>query len=333
MANPIAKFRYKIIFWLLRFLQIQLFITTMSLPVLVWWGLPISLLSPLGNLLFLPFLTVFLMLCSIIFFLEIAALPNGWFIYILEIVTSWWDKALTLGTGTQYLVGFSKPPLLFVLLIPLTSLFIVQNRYTKQLHRSILALTLLLGLSFLYLKLIRPTSTFIETIPYKNELVTLIKSKNQTIVIDPGCIGKKSSAQSWVEYTLAPNIIQKTGKNGIDHLIVLKLGIITFNYIEKLCSLMSIKTVYMPYWEGTLHKNGWRSFFFMRRALEKNGTKLVRIGKKPITVTFPEEKKLLITPLDKRIAYHDSTYPTCIITGQIANQTIYIQNSSTKKSI
>jgi len=108
--------------WFLRFIQVQLFITTISLPILLSWGLPISLLSPLGNLIFFPVLVLFLLLSSLVFFFEIIHIPNEWLIYCLEKVTLAWFSILSIGNGATALIGFSKPPKLFLIALPLLTL-------------------------------------------------------------------------------------------------------------------------------------------------------------------------------------------------------------------
>lgn len=321
----------KIARWLLRFMQVQLFITTISLPILISWGLPVSILSPLGNLLFAPFLVVFLLLSSTIFFLEVITVPNGLFIYILEKVTICWRFFMSFGDSTRYLIGFCKPHGLILLIIPLLACIIVSNKKTKSVYRSITLLTLLLGVSFFYLKLICPPTNITEQIPCNNGIVTLIKTGGNNIVIDPGCIGRRLSAPSWVEYSFAPLLIKKTGKNCIDHLIVLQPGIITFNYLEKLCSIMTIKNLYLPYWDGALNKSGWRSFFFMKRALEQNSTKLIRIRQKLRKINLRNKKIFTITPLDQTIAYHDATYNAMQVDYQTDDRIISVQSSKYKR--
>ena len=106
----------KIFSWLMNFIYIQLLVTLISLPILVWWGIPISLLSPIGNLIFTPLLTIFLFLASLIFFLELFYIPNQWLIYLLEIVTRFWNYLITFGSNGS-LIGFAKPPLWFFILV------------------------------------------------------------------------------------------------------------------------------------------------------------------------------------------------------------------------
>src|SRR3972149_9378673 len=108
---------------LLKSIQLQLFISFISLPFLIGWGLPISLLTPVSTLIFGPFLTCFLLISSLIFFLELFYLPNGALIWCLEKVTSAWLACLSL-EQRAWLIGFSKPPLIVLLLIPLIALAI-----------------------------------------------------------------------------------------------------------------------------------------------------------------------------------------------------------------
>lgn len=315
----------KITRWLLRFLQVQLFLTAISLPILISWGLPISIVSPLGNLIFSPALVAFLLLSSLIFLLQVICIPNGFLIYLLEKLTSWWLAAMSLGSSTRWLVGFGTPPAVFLVTVPLLAFAIIQNRKTNSLKRSILFLTLLLTCAFGYLKLINRPMTFIKPIECNGGTVTLIQTNGTTTLIDPGAIGRRISAPSWIEYTLAPTIIKTTGSNRIDHMVVLQPGIVTFNALEKLCATVKVGTIYLIVWEGSLSKNGWRSFFFMKRAAEKSGTKIVRIGKGKHKIELSANNNFSIEPLEKKLSYQNATYPALMVSGQIDNEpfTIY----------
>lgn len=326
----------KIWSWLLRFIQIQLFISTISLPILLCWGLPISIVSPLGNLLFFPVLIVFLILSSIIFFLEIVHIPNSLIIFCLDKLTTTWLSVMSWGSSKRWLVGFSKPSLLFLVAVPLIAFAIMQNKKTNSIGRSIVLLTLLLTCSFSYLKLINTPATVIQQIECNGGAVTLVRSNGTTVVIDPGVIGKRVTSSSWVAYTLAPTIIKNAGSNSIDHLIVLQPGIATFNAIEKLCTVMRVDTLYLPWWEGTLNKSGWRAFFHMQRAAEQQGTKIVRIGKYKRHIKLSPNNHvldhLLIEPLPQKISYHQAHYDALCATGHVDKQTFTIYSAKYKKN-
>ena len=79
MKQPLNRFYNHII----QFLQVQLFLSLASLPILVAWGIPFSLATVAGNFLFSPFLTLFLLLSSLIFFTELIFIPNAWLIFFL----------------------------------------------------------------------------------------------------------------------------------------------------------------------------------------------------------------------------------------------------------
>jgi protease I len=311
--------------WFLRFAQLQLLLSAVSLPILLGWGLPISALAPLGNLLFTPFLTIFLYLSTIIFFLEILYIPNGIFVWCLETVTSLWIKIMGLGNSPQWLIGFKTPPLLFLLAIAGIAFLIVFHKKTRSPGRSVLLLSLLLGCTSLGLKLCTHTTTTITKIPCNSGEVTIVTAYGKTIVIDPGFMGARVTAASWAEYTLAPAIIQASGGTTIDHFIALQPGICTFNALERLCSCMKIKNLYLPTWQGSLNKSGWRSFFTLKQAAERSGTKIARTGNTATTLNASPRLSFTITPLAEQIHYQECIYPALSVLGQIDNQlfTIY----------
>ena len=114
----IESFKVKFKRYILNFTQTQLIVTLASIPILVGWGLQISLMSFIGNLIFTPILTIFLILSSIIFFTELLGLPNSFVIKILEITTNFWENALNLGKK-EWLIGFCHPTTLILFLLPI----------------------------------------------------------------------------------------------------------------------------------------------------------------------------------------------------------------------
>ena len=193
----------KITSWIVRFVQVQLFLTAVSAPILLSWGLPISVLSLLGNLLFFPALVAFLTLSSTIFFLELLHIPNGAPIWCLEKLTSAWLSAMSLTSGPKWLVSFRTPSEYLLILLPLLAFGILYYKKTSPLSRSVPLLALLLVCSFGYLKITGQPTTVVEQIPCNGGQITLIKSDGTTTLIDPGVLGRRGSASSWAEYTLA----------------------------------------------------------------------------------------------------------------------------------
>ena len=239
---------------------------------------------------------------------------------------------MSFGKNSWCLVGLCTPPALFLILVPLCAFFILHHKKTKSMARSIILLTALIVCSVSYLKFVnRPHNVFHE-LECNGEHVVIARTNNKTIVCDPGFIGKKISAPSWVEYTLVPEIIKKTGGNVVDYLIVLQPGIMTFRAVEKLCSLMNIKNLYLPVWQGTLNKNGWRSFFFMKREAEKQGTSIVRIGTKKITIPLSSDNKITIKSFKHKINYQNAQYPAMCMDGQIDNKKFTLYSAKSKRT-
>ena len=103
--------------WIIGYLFMQSFLTLISLPILVEWGIGISFAGFLGNCLFAPFISIYLTLSFFIFFTELCFLPNFIFIFALEKITFIWIW-LTELFGSTGLCFLAKPkPFFFYLLI------------------------------------------------------------------------------------------------------------------------------------------------------------------------------------------------------------------------
>jgi len=71
MTQSIKKF-------LINFLHSQLIVTLVALPILVAWGLPSSVMTFIGNLVFAPVLTIIIILASLLFFTQLVGISNAW---------------------------------------------------------------------------------------------------------------------------------------------------------------------------------------------------------------------------------------------------------------
>ena len=130
------KFLQSIKNWILDFWYIQSYVTLLSLPILIAWGLPFSLYSPLGNLVFNPFILIFLLLSSLIFFGALLGLPIGWLSIALDYITKGWLYCLDCAPHKSS-IGFSEPHWLILMLLPLATLAVVHHPLTRSRNRSI----------------------------------------------------------------------------------------------------------------------------------------------------------------------------------------------------
>lgn len=287
----------------LKFIHLQLFITLMSFPIFLAWGLPISIMSAGSTLLFTPLLTAFLLLSSLIFFSELLYLPNSGLIWLIEQVTGFWLYLINF-ESKSWVIGFTKPPIWFLLLLPLLTVGIMLSRKIKTQKQSIICLTILLVTTIGYLKWLQTPTSLVTSIACNKGEVTLIHKNNKTIIIDPGFIGQRLSAASWAQYTLVPEIIKQTGSTTIDHLIVLKPGIIILEALTTLCANMKVKTIYYPYWSGEMSASEKRSWALLQQALQEHGTTLKRIGKYTLNI----DNLVRIEPQEKQIKAGNKTY-------------------------
>lgn len=322
----------KIAVGLLKFLQLQLFITLISFPILISWGLPISLLSPVGNLIFAPVLTLFLLLSSLIFFTTLLHMPNGLLCFCLEKTTEWWLWFMEYA-NKSWLYGFAKPSWLILIATPALALCILHFRFIRSAIVSTLCFLALLVATCWYIHHTHSkNNSLIEALPCNRGTVTMIHHANQLVIVDPGVIGQSISAPTWVEYTLIPTILKSTGKTCIDHLILMQPSQMLFMAIAALVQKIEIKHVHLLCWDGTLTKREWAHFFALKQALQENNCSLRRIGTKPMTIHLTKSEIINITILDHIITQKDITYPALQVTAQIGEQAVCAQSYKHKKA-
>lgn len=205
LSSPIATATKQ---WLIGGIKVQLLTSALSLPVLIAWGLPISLMSIVGNLFATPFLMGNLMLSSLIFLTELMHLPNFFLYNTTEWVTCIWHYLLSLGNDA-WLIGFEAPPLSFSIMlccITTLSLWYVVHRYKfSVIWTSIMAMILCLGASSLYHY---QSEHIIENI-------SCIRRNNQKLVIDAGFFAHKTSYKSPARYRIKPLLYKNFGTNRI----------------------------------------------------------------------------------------------------------------------
>lgn len=205
--------------WLVDFLVVQLFITLISWPILLWWGLSITPLSLIGNLLFGPFLTGFLLLSSLIVSCELVGIPNDIFLFGLEKLTTAWIWLIACNSY-DLAVTFAKPSLLFALTAPLLGFFIIHFRpfnTNKQKLSGLCAAYCILIVTFS----LRSSPNKLK-IPYGKNYITVTRNKNNLTMTDPGFSRRYKSIDSWVNYTLLPELAKHFGTQNVNKLILQK---------------------------------------------------------------------------------------------------------------
>lgn len=319
-TQQLTKFRW----WLLQFVQLQLFLTLFSLPILIYWGLPFSLLSPIGNLIFGPVLTFFLFLSSLIFFCELLSLPNSLFIYALEKTTNWW-LTIMYADNQRWLIGFAKPSAVILALVVIASIAIMLIKKTATIKKSILCFILLFACLSFYMRLTQSQKTEIKTIACNKGELTIIAGAHGCIVIDPGYLGQRIAAPSWIQYTFIPYIIKEFGSTTINHLIVLHPSGLVFQALERLCTKINIKNIYLVYWSGQMSPGSLRNYGKFKQAALHHGTSITRLGHQPLIIE--NDAHIALEPLQTWIHYQSISYPAFACHTQIDNKDITIYSA------
>ncbi len=200
----------------LQFLQVQFFLSLVSLPVIVAWGLPFSLMTAFGNFIFSPFIVAFLLCSSLIFFTELFSIPNDYLIFLLTHITRLWLYFLSFGSKF-WLIGFSIKLLPFLLIIAMCAFFALQyQKLQKPLYYIGVSIFLI---SIIAISMSKSEKTlYIEVICNKKKL-SIINNNGRLHLIDQGALGEKNNPNSWIVYTLIPEIVKNFGSIVIDELI------------------------------------------------------------------------------------------------------------------
>ncbi|MBM3886885.1 hypothetical protein FJ364_03045 [Candidatus Dependentiae bacterium] len=221
-------------------IKVQLLTAALSLPVLIAWGLPISIMSIVGNLVALPFLMLTLFLCSVLFLTELINIPNGWLSFLCEQVISLWHYLLSLGSPS-WLIGFQAPSLLFsIVLMSLLSigLWYAVHRYKIRIEiASVSGIALCIFASYFF------QNNQIHSI----ERIHCINRTNKKTVIDDGFFRFKTSYRSPVRYQIKPLLYKVFGSNHIHRWHCIYAGVRSLRALQEILNEISIDEISFGY--------------------------------------------------------------------------------------
>lgn len=226
-----------IIGYLANFLELQLVITLMSLPILIAWGLPISYMSPLSNLIFTPLLILFLWIACIFAICALAGIPCSIFATILDQLTRLWMWLLSFSKPC-WLLGFSKSTHAYSIVI----CFLIIALYTYKKPTTKKAIMMLLALCSIMLI---ARWHFMKNV-YQNlngMPMIAIRLNNKNYVIDHGALCLKQNFYNHIDYTIIPSLIKQTGITTIDTLVLCKPSKRLAKIALQFCKQMNVKKI------------------------------------------------------------------------------------------
>ena len=264
--------------FLTTYLKAQCIATLIAFPFLVQWGLAFSLFSWVGNLIFMPFLTLFLLLSSLVYFTELLCIPNGLLITMLTLLSNGWQTLLKCGKK-EWLFGFARPhPILFIILTigTFSILYLLQRR--KLFSLKALAYLLLANCTVSYCY---PFVQKAWEIKRKNFIIykKLIICQNHTgkiEITDNGFFRRKKNVASAINFEIRPYLLQTYGTT---HVVTLLLNVAAaqgFCAALELCKTCRVDKVVLPYFERQLSRYDWFCFFRLKECLEMKGIPFIR---------------------------------------------------------
>ncbi len=269
-------------------LDLQLALTAISLPFIIGWGLPISVIAVIGNVIFGPFLTIFLLLASLIFVTQLLHVPNGLLIILLEWCNAAWTKILSF-TSSAFLVSVPTAPSWCLAGIFIISCLILCCNINRR-KRLFLYTTLLIS-TLLILKLYTLRNDKILHIKQGSKSLTIIKASDTIICIDPG-IRATRNFKSWFFYTVLPEMRKQLGTTEITTYIALRPNRST----QELCRLLD-----MP---ANAHLIAPMNQFLYDFACQKNIKVQTVCAQKPLLLMAPNNHTITIQTIgDNQYCY------------------------------
>jgi hypothetical protein len=239
MSKLIAKLTNKIS----QALFIQAVLTVVSTPLLIAWGLPIAILGPLGNLIFTPFLLVFLTLTIIITLCELLNLPDQLVITALEQFTNFWLKLTQWGPKNS-LLGLPKSALLFFSILALGTVLLMLVTTRPQFKKVLVTSIIIMCLGASYFAYFPNTQTQ-ELVVTHQKYQLNINYKNQQIYLtdQTRLLAHVYHPISWCEHTLRPILIKNFGNIPIAELNLVKPTARIKNIAPEIQAALGIKKI------------------------------------------------------------------------------------------
>lgn len=249
--------------WLASFLELQLIISLLSLPVLIHWGLAISYMLPLANLIFTPLLALFLW-CSCLFTLCVVIhAPCNWLATILDYIAQLWHYFLSF-SQPNWLIGFNHQMIWLAIPTAISIVFIFTFFYPNK-KTSLLILTSCCALLFATRWLLQKNCFY----KVNNLSMYVLRLNNKIFLIDNGALCSKQNFYSWIDYTILPELVKTDGITTVDTLILYKPNKKLVKTVLQFAQQTMIKTILVTTKQGC--------YYDMKEAFKNSSINIVPI--------------------------------------------------------
>lgn len=279
----------------------------MSLPILLGWGLPISLVSWFATPLFAPIFSLFLLCSTVIFFSYFLYLPTWPVVWVMEKTCTLWLLILS-WYKHWWLIGFCVPHPLVLGIPVVCTLAIMHYKYYVHPWQRILYMSIVIIGYCLALKMYQYMhEPLITSIPCNGSALTIISTHDKTICIDNGCMAKKRPNIAWIEYELLPTITKKTGKTHITHFVCLKSSIRSLEIVKLLNKNSPLTLVIIP----VIHSSNTEQYALALQEIKNilSPHSLVLIDKQNrFELVINDQLRILIKNLNQEVSSQKKTF-------------------------
>jgi hypothetical protein len=226
--------------YVLSYLKIQCALMTISLPILAYSSLAISAMTLVGNFIFAPLFSAFLILCSIIFFCKCFVLPSTPFITLLEYVSRAISYLLNLGSK-KWLLATPAPHGITVLACIGISLYVLSHRCLKTPLRSISASLLLSSLMCILFYAAPPRHE--NPLLHKLTALSISGPPDALVIEDKGEFARHANIDNFITYDLCGALREEHGIITINTLRLLRPNYRALRATLGLLSFFPITTI------------------------------------------------------------------------------------------
>lgn len=230
--------------WLARAMILQLFLLSLSFPVLVTWGIAFSPLIFLGNILFTPVLTLFLAFSCVLYIFELCYLPSSLIARALDVISWGWMAALACAPDIP-MIGCPHAPFYLLLLIPLGSWAILRAYGLKNCFTTLGFLMLWVTIVFCGIKWgFTPVDSEFKISCGARQVTLRLKEKRVVFIDNQSALTSRACSQAWIDYTLSSQLVKNFGATTIDTIIITKTTPRSRARLEALCKKYHSKNVF-----------------------------------------------------------------------------------------
>lgn len=207
--------------FIVNYITTQNIINIAIIPIYSSWGLSFSLLSIFGNILFIPFITIYIFLSIIILIGLIFETTFYPLIYFLKIITNIWIFFMQKLSSKYFFIYFIDNPIFNYIFCWSLILLIIKLKFiNNKINRKFIFSSIFFLLTIFILKLKKPFKN-IYISEKNNKKCISYYINNKLYLFDYLNItkGGKFNKNDFFYYTISQNLAKQTGSNIIDKYI------------------------------------------------------------------------------------------------------------------